>query len=175
MKHLRKYNEDINEDDFDDMQRGYKKWEENEKLLKIQEDKDNIDVQEKKDYIKNCFIEFYDKLGEGENGVHVEEIKDDESTVIEMSIDLPNSNYSDDDINVFIEHAKDVVEFYEEIKYCIEKVKIKYKDIKIQFEHTNVDIDDTFLRIIFVLKGDTSGWTKFNNEREDEWDDDDSN
>jgi hypothetical protein len=40
-------------------------------------------------------------------------------------------------INKSIENAKDIAEFYEEIKYCIEKVKIKYKEMKVQFKRIN--------------------------------------
>lgn len=160
MKHLRKYNEDVDEVDFDHIQQSYKKWEENGRLLKIKEDNDKVI----KDYIKDCFIEFYDKFGEGEDGVFVEDFSDIDVFSIEMTIDEPkdifkkrnlrnyykNSNDSDylqlDDI---IEHGKDIVEFYEEIKYCIEKVKINYKYMDIKFEREQDADDDSYITIKF--------------------------
>jgi hypothetical protein len=43
-----------------------------------------------------------------------------------MSITEPSIR-SDNNINKFIENAKDIAEFYEEIKYCIEKLRLSIK------------------------------------------------
>jgi hypothetical protein len=135
MKHLKRCNEG---------------FEENEKLLKIKQDNDKI----MKDYIKDCFIEFYDRMGEGEEGVFLEDFIDSRHYSIEMSITEPSIR-SDNNIDKFIENAKDISEFYEEIKYCIEKVKIKYKDMKVQFRRTNDtngNFPESYIRIIFKNK-----------------------
>lgn len=123
MKHLRKYNESLEKKD------------------------------EMIEYIKLCFIEFYDKLGE--KGVFTEELNDGKSITFEMVIDLPElDNYSN--IGEFIKHGEEITEFYKEIEYCLEKVLSKY-NIKIKFEYEFPPEGN--IRIIFVLKG--SGKKKF--------------
>lgn len=123
MKHLRKYNESLEKKD------------------------------EMIEYIKLCFIEFYDKLGE--KGVFTEELNDGKSITFEMVIDLPElDNYSN--IGEFIKHGEEITELYKEIEYCLEKVLSKY-NIKIKFEYEFPPEGN--IRIIFVLKG--SGKKKF--------------
>jgi len=98
------------------------------------------------EYIKLCFVEFYDK---GEDVVFTEEFNDGESVTFEMTIDEPelgNDYYNN--INTFIKHGQEVTEFYEEVENCIEKVAIKY-NIKTKFEYQFPP--EGYIRIIFIL------------------------
>ena len=124
MKHLRKFNESL-------------------------ENKDEMI-----EYIKLCFIEFYDK---GDDVVFTEEFNDGESISFEMAIDEPEitSDYSSD-INVFVKNSEEIAEFYKEIENCLEKVAIRY-DIKTKFEYQFPP--EGYIRIIFVLEG--TGEKKF--------------
>jgi hypothetical protein len=101
------------------------------------------------EYIKLCFIEFYDKLGEGENGVFTEEFNDGESVTFEMTIDEPEIGEFDK-IGEFVRHSEEVAEFYREVENCLEKVAIRY-DIQTKFEYQFPP--EGHIRIIFVLEG----------------------
>lgn len=115
MKHLRRYNENVN------------------------------NKEEMIEYIKLCFIEFYDKLGEGDNGVFTEEI----DGTFQMVLDEPElGNYSEN-ISEFVKHNEEVAEFYREIENCLEKVKIRY-DIQTKFEYQWPP--EGYIRIIFTLE-----------------------
>ena len=116
-------------------------------LRKFNESLDNKD--EMIEYIKLCFIEFYDKLGEGENGVFTEELNDGESITFEMVLDEPEIGEFDK-IGEFVRHGEEVAEFYREIENCLEKVAIRY-DIKTKFEYQFPPEGN--IRIIFVLEG----------------------
>jgi len=122
-------------------------------LRKFNESLDNKD--EMIEYIKLCFIEFYDKLGEGENGVFTEEFNDGESVTFEMTIDEPEIGEFDK-IGEFVRHSEEVAEFYREVENCLEKVAIRY-DIQTNFEYQFPP--EGFIRIIFVLEG--TGEKKF--------------
>ena len=106
------------------------------------------------EYIKLCFVEFYDK---GEDVVFTEEFNDGESLTFEMVIDEPelSKNYGYD-INVFVKHGEEITEFYKEVENCLEKVAIKY-NIKTKFEYQWPP--EGYIRIIFVLEG--NGEKKF--------------
>jgi hypothetical protein len=65
------------------------------KLLKIKQYNDKII----KDYIKDCFIEFYDRMGEGEE-VYCRDFIDSPHYSIEMSITEPSIR-SGNNINKF--------------------------------------------------------------------------
>jgi len=128
-------------------------------LRKFNESLDNKD--EVIEYIKLCFIEFYDKLGEGDNGVFTEELNDGESITFRLTMDEPElGDYytvsGSEAIAEFVRNADEVAEFYKEIENCLEKVAIRY-DIKTAFEHEWPP--EGHITIIFVLKG--SGKKKF--------------
>lgn len=120
MKHLRKYNEDVDEVDFDHMQQSYKKWEENGRLLKIKEDNDKVI----KDYIKDCFIEFIDKGAISQ----INDGEDDYIWYIEIKLPDPTKYIKGDyiDIETFMKYNKELNDTYSEIEYALEKVKLKY-------------------------------------------------
>lgn len=123
MKHLRKFNESLERKD------------------------------EMIEYIKLCFIEFYDK-----GDVFTEEVNDGESITFEMVLDEPeiiSGDYSSD-INVFVKNSEEIADFYKEVENCLEKVAIRY-DIKTKFEHQFPP--EGYIRIIFVLEG--TGEKKF--------------
>ncbi len=125
MKHLRKFNESLERKD------------------------------EMIEYIKLCFIEFYDKLGEGDNGVFTEELNDGESITFRLTMDEPElGDYytvtGSKGIAEFVRHSDEVAEFYKEIENCLEKVAIKY-DIKTHFEYEWPP--EGHITIIFVLDG----------------------
>ncbi len=121
MKHLRKYNEGLG-------------------------NKDEII-----EYIKLCFIEFYDK---GDD-VFTEEFDDGKSITFNLALDEPELvNYYN--IAGFVRHSEEVAEFYREIENCLEKVAIRY-DIKTKFDYEFPP--EGFIRIIFVLEG--TGEKKF--------------
>jgi len=122
MKHLRKFNESL--DDKDEMI----------------------------EYIKLCFIEFYDK---GDDVVFTEEFNDGESVTFEMTIDEPEIGEFDK-IGEFVRHSEEVAEFYREVENCLEKVAIRY-DIQTNFEYQFPP--EGYIRIIFVLEG--TGEKKF--------------
>lgn len=119
MKHLRRFNESLN----------------------------NID--EMIQYIKLCFVEFYDKLGD--KGILTEEINDGESITFRLTMDEPELGDYSNDITEFVRHADEVAEFYKEIENCLEKVAIRY-DIKTSFEYQWAP--EGYITIIFVLEGD---------------------
>jgi len=112
-------------------------------LKKYNESLDNKD--EMIEYIKLCFVEFYDK---GEDVVFTEEFNDGESVTFEMAIDEPKLGNDYNNINTFIKHGQEVTEFYEEVENCIEKVKIRY-NIKTKFEYQFPP--EGYIRIIFIL------------------------
>jgi hypothetical protein len=113
MKHIRKFNESI-------------------------ENKDEMI-----EYIKLCFIDFYDELGK--NGISTEEFDDR----FEMLIDEPELK-SEKSISDFVKYGEELAEFYKEIENCLEKVAIKY-DIKTKFEYQFPP--EGHIIIIFVFSG----------------------
>ena len=134
MKHLRKFNESLERKD------------------------------EMIEYIKLCFIEFYDKLGEGDNGVFTEELNDGESITFRLTMDEPElGDYytvtGSEAIAEFVRHSDEVAEFYKEIENCLEKVAIRY-DIKTHFEYQWAP--EGYITIIFVLEG------TYENDKEEE-------
>ena len=128
MKHLRKYNEDVNQKfEFDE------------------------------EYIKECFIEFFDDPDKYD----VYEEADSNpgyNGYIEhgLGINCPDleieTNHNVDD---FIRISEELVDFYKEIGVCIEKVKIKYPDVDVILYQDNYGKDN----------GDLTGtrfvWVKF--------------
>jgi hypothetical protein len=121
-------------------------------LRKFNESLDNKD--EMIEYIKLCFIEFYDK---GDD-VLTEEINDGESITFEMVLDEPEITSGDysSDINVFVKNSEEIAEFYKEVENCLEKVAIRY-NLKTTFEYQFPP--EGYIRIIFVLDG--TGEKKF--------------
>lgn len=127
-------------------------------LKKFNESLEN--KQEIIDYIKLCFIEFYDRPG---NIVEDEEYNDGESITFQLAIDEPDLLGKDYDknINNFVKNSQEIVEFYLEIENCLEKVKIRY-DLKVKFEYQWPP--EGHITIIFVLEGtgdikdDEDGW-----------------
>lgn len=109
MKHLRKYNEDVNQEfEFDE------------------------------EYIKECFIEFYDDSDKYD----VCEEADITNEYIEhgLGINCPDLEILEEyGIEKFIKTSEELADFYKEIEVCIEKVKIKYHDVDVilyQDNHT---------------------------------------
>jgi hypothetical protein len=108
MKHLRQYNEDVeNQFEFDE------------------------------EYIKECFIEFYDDPDKydvyeeadstpGYNG-YTEHALGINCPDLEI-YDYNETTYS---VGDFIKISEELVDFYKEIEVCIEKVKIKYPDVDV--------------------------------------------
>lgn len=120
MKHLRKYNENINKEfEFDE------------------------------EYIKECFIEFFDDPDKYD----VYEERDITNEYIEhgLGIDCPDleieTNYNVDD---FIKTSEDLVDFYKEIEVCIEKVKIKYPDVDVILFQNNHNGNLNGTRFVWV-------------------------
>jgi len=113
MKHLRRYNENVN------------------------------NKEEMIEYIKLCFVEFYDKLGE----VFTEEI----DGTFQLVLDEPELGDYSENISEFVRHSEEVAEFYREIENCIEKVKIRY-DIETSFEYQWPP--EGHIRIIFYSKNE---------------------
>lgn len=105
MKHLKQYNEDVDQKfEFDE------------------------------EYIRECFIEFYDDTEKYD----VYEDFDITHEYIEhgLGINCPDleiyetteTTYNVDD---FIKMSEELTDFYKEIEVCIEKVKIKYPDVDV--------------------------------------------
>lgn len=123
MKHLRKYNEDVNQEfEFDE------------------------------EYIRECFIEFFDDPDKYD----VYEEADVTNEYIEhgLGINCPDlqteTNYSVDD---FIKINEELLDFYKEIRVCIEKVKIKYTDVNVilfQDNHSQGQGELTGTRFIWI-------------------------
>jgi len=111
MKHLRRYNESLN------------------------------NKEEMIEYIKLCFVEFYDKLGD----VLTEEI----DGTFQLVLDEPELGDYSENISEFVRHSEEVAEFYREIENCLEKVKIRY-DIETSFKYQWPP--EGYIRIIFVLE-----------------------
>jgi hypothetical protein len=112
MKYLRQYNEDV---DFE-----FEKFDE--------------------EYIKECFIEFYDDPQKYD----VYEEADVTSQYIEygLGINCPDLEIYDTqettyNVNDFIKMSEELTDFYREIEVCIEKVKIKYPDVDVLLYQEN--------------------------------------
>lgn len=118
-------------------------------LRRFNESKENKD--EIIEYIKLCFIEFYDELGEGNNGVFTEEINDGQSLTFRLTLDEPELGDYSKGIAEFVRHSEEVTELYKEIENCLEKVAIRY-DIETHFEYQFPP--EGYITIIFVLDGD---------------------
>jgi hypothetical protein len=109
VKHLRKYNEDVDQE------------------FKFNEE-----------YIKECFIEFFDD----NEKYDVCEEADNTYDYIEHSlgINCPDLEIIEEyGIDNFIKTSEELADFYKEIEVCIEKVKIKYHDVDVilyQDNHT---------------------------------------
>lgn len=114
-------------------------------LKKFNENLEN--KQEIIDYIKLCFVEFYDNDSE----IFDEEFNDGESITFEVVIDEPELGDYGKDFSEFIKHSQKVAEFYLEVENCIEKVKIRYNDINLKFEYQWPP--EGYVRIIFILEG----------------------
>lgn len=108
MKHLRKYNEDVNQ---------------------------NFEFDE--EYIKECFIEFYD---DAKYDVYEEVDNTNEYIEHGLGINCPDLEILEEySIDKFIKISEELTDFYKEIEVCIEKVKIKYHDVDVilyQDNHT---------------------------------------
>lgn len=129
MKHLRKYNE-------------------NKEELDISESLDNND--EMIEYIKICFVEFFDR-----KNIFTEEVNDGESITYHIEIHEPEiGDY--DKISEFVKNSEEITEFYKDIENCLEKVAIKY-NLKTSFEYQFPP--EGYITIIFVLQG--TGEKKF--------------
>lgn len=128
MKHLRKYNENVNQEfEFDE------------------------------EYIKECFIEFFDDV-DGFNYDVCEEA-DITNEYIEhgLGINCPDLEIIEEySIDEFIKTSEYLVDFYKEIQVCIEKVKIKYPDVNVVLyqENHSTGISDP-------LNGTRFVWVKF--------------
>jgi hypothetical protein len=109
MKHLRQYNEDVeNQFEFDE------------------------------EYIKECFIEFFDDPDKydvyEETDDRIEYI---EYFLAINCPDLEiETNHNVDN---FIKISEELVDFYKEIEVCIERVKIKYPDVDVVLYQQNYD------------------------------------
>jgi hypothetical protein len=99
------------------------------------------------EYIKLCFIEFYDIKP---SVIFTEEDYDGESITFEVEIHEPEITSGDysSDINVFVKNSEEIAEFYKEVENCLEKVAIKY-NIKTNFEYQFPP--EGYIRIIFIL------------------------
>lgn len=125
MKHLRKYNENVNQEfEFDE------------------------------EYIKECFIEFYD---DAKYDMCEEYDTNSEYIGYELGINCPDleilEEYSMDE---FIRTSEELVDFYKEIEVCIEKVKIKYPDVNVVLYQDNHSVG-----INNPLHGTRFVWVKF--------------
>ena len=112
---------------------------------------ENVNFEFDEEYIKECFIEFYDDAK-----YDVCEEADNTTEYIEhgLGINCPDlqteTNYSVDD---FIEINEELLDFYKEIRVCIEKVKIKYPDVDIilfQDNYSEGQGDLTGTRFVWV-------------------------
>jgi hypothetical protein len=125
MKHLRKYNEDVNQ---------------------------NFEFDE--EYIKECFIEFFDDPDKYD----VYEEADERIEYIEygLAINCPDLEIeTNHNVDNFIKISEELVDFYKEIEVCIEKVKIKYPDVDVRL------FQDNFAKDQGVLTGTRFVWIKF--------------
>jgi hypothetical protein len=119
MKHLRQYNEDVNQ---------------------------NFEFDE--EYIRECFIEFfddpdlYDVYEEADiTNQYIEHglsINYPDLEIIE--------EYG---IEEFIKKSEQLVDFYKEIDVCIEKVKIKYPDVKVVINLKKFFVNKRFIWVKF--------------------------
>jgi len=124
MKHLRQYNEDVeNQFEFDE------------------------------EYIRECFIEFYDDAK-----YDITEQYDTNSKYVEygLGIDCPDLKIEAEyNVDNFIKMSEELSDFYKELEVSIEKVKIKYPDIDVVLFH------DNHPQSTGVLRGTRFVWVKF--------------
>ena len=111
MKHLKSYNEDVNQEfEFDE------------------------------EYIKECFIEFFDDNEKYD--VYEEEDITNEYIEHGLGINCPDLEIYDNqettyNVGDFIKMSEELADFYKEIENCIEKVKIKYPDVEVILYQNN--------------------------------------
>lgn len=120
----------------------------------------NEDIESKlefdEDYIKQCFIEFFDDTDKyevyEEGDVTIEYIEHG------LGINCPDLQIETDyDVGDFIKISEELVDFYKEIEVCIEKVKIKYPDLQVFL------YQDNYSKETGVLSGTRFVWVKFRN------------
>lgn len=97
-------------------------------VKKFNEDNSSFEFDE--EYIKECFIEFfddpdkYDVYAEGDTTTYYIEHG--------LGINCPDLEIEERyNIEDFIKISKEVTDFYVEVNVCIEKVKIKYPDVDV--------------------------------------------
>lgn len=91
---------------------------------------ESIDFEFDEEYIKECFIEFYDDPDKYD----VYEDADNTNEYIEhgLGINCPDLEIeANHNVYDFIKISEELVDFYKEIEVCIEKVKIKYTDVDV--------------------------------------------
>lgn len=124
MKHLRKYNENVNQKfEFDE------------------------------EYIKECFIEFFDDAK-----YDITEQYDTNSKYVEygLGIDCPDLEIEVEySVDNFIKMSEELSDFYKEVEVSIEKVKIKYQDVDVILYH------DNHPKSAGTLRGTRFVWVKF--------------
>ncbi len=120
-------------------------------LKKYNESSNNLEnTEEVIEYIKLCFVEFYDRFGDKiTTELFTADVNNSGATTFNMTIVEPElGNY--DNISEFVRHGDEVAEFYKDIENCLEKVAIRY-DIETHFEYQWPP--EGYITIIFVLEG----------------------
>lgn len=141
MKHLMKFNENV------------------EKIIGPVDVNSEFEFDE--EYIKECFIEFYDnptKYDVYEEG----SMNDDEGEgyiEYKLGINCPDLEmFKDFSIEEFLKVSEEYAEFYKEISTCIDKVRIKYPDL------TTVISQDNHKEGQGPISGTRFMWVKFRME-----------
>ena len=118
---------------------------------------ENVNFEFDEEYIKECFIEFYDDPDKYD----VYEEADNTNEYIEHGLgincpDLEIYDYNETTYSVgdFIKISEELVDFYKEIEVCIEKVKIKYPDVDVILFQNNYGMANSHPGTRFV-------WVKF--------------
>ena len=98
---------------------------------------ENVKFEFDEEYIKECFIEFYD---DAKYDMCEEYDTNSEYIGYELGINCPDLEILEEyGIEKFIKTSEELADFYKEIEVCIEKVKIKYHDVDVilyQDNHT---------------------------------------
>jgi hypothetical protein len=106
----------------------------------------NENLDAKSDYILSVFADLQDRcsqyLSENDEDDRYEIFNDDwGKNVLFVFVNLPKPSYFGKDFYSLIEYQKELLDIYEEVKICIDKVKIEFPNIKYEYETGDNDLD----------------------------------
>jgi hypothetical protein len=99
------------------------------------------------EFVKECFIEFYD-----DEKIYEPEIHSDDDDYDSVLINIPElETYDEYNVEDFVNMSNDLYEFYHNIRNSITKVKMKYNcDVKMLYDQLNTSRDFSGKRYVEI-------------------------